>query len=356
MKSVKYIGLDVHQATTTATVLDGTGKRVMRVVMKTESGAMVDFIKGLPGTLHATFEEGTYSGWLYELLVKRVFRLVVCDPRKNALLKSGSKSDAIDSDKLAELLKNGQLKPVYHGEKGAENLKQLVRSYSNLTQDVTRVMGRLKALYRSQVIGCAGKKVYGRRHRSEYYEKLTQAGVRGRAERLYQELDCLQLLRREAKRAMIEEARKNKAMKWLLTIPQFGPVRAAMLMGRVQTPHRFRTKRQFWAYCGMGLETRSSSDYRVVNGQVERKKKPVFVRGLNFNHNHDLKNVFKGAATAASSRSGPWKEFFEKRVESGTPKELARLTLARKMAAVALHVWKKGEAFNAEELLKTSAA
>ena len=52
-------------------------------------------------------------------------------------------------------------------------------------------------------------------------------------------------------------------------------IRVALLIGRVQTPHRFRTKRQFWTYCGLGLETRDSGEYRMVNGQIERKKKPA---------------------------------------------------------------------------------
>ena len=52
------------------------------------------------------------------LVATDVNHLVVCDPRKNALLKDGSKSDRIDARKLAELLRGGQLKPVYHGEHG----------------------------------------------------------------------------------------------------------------------------------------------------------------------------------------------------------------------------------------------
>ena len=81
----------------------------------------------------------------------------------------------------------------------------------------------------------------------------------------------------------------------LQSVPFLGPLRAAMLIGRVQTPHRFRTKRQFWAYCGLALETRDSAEYRIVNGQVERRKRPALIRGLNWNHNHELKNLFKGS-------------------------------------------------------------
>ena len=101
------------------------------------------------------------------------------------------------------------------------------------------------------------------------------------------------------------------------TVPFLGPIRVAVLIARVQTPHRFRTKRQFWAYCGLALETRSSADYRFVNGQLERKKKPAFIRGLNLNHNHDLKNLFKSAATSASGSNGPFAVFYENLLSKG---------------------------------------
>jgi len=240
--------------------------------------AILDFIQGLRGTLHLTFEEGTHSAWLYDLLARRVARVVVCNPRQNALLKAGNKSDRSDARKLAELLRAGLLSPVYHGESSTRTLQELVRSYAALTEDTTRVMGRVKALYRSQAIACAGKKPYGRRHRPEWLSKLSQPGLHRRAERLYEELDALQGLRRAAKRELVMESRKHAAAKLLRTVPLLGAIRAAWLIGRVQTPHRFRTKRQFWAYCGLALETRSSADYRFQDGQLVRAKKPVFIR------------------------------------------------------------------------------
>ena len=106
-------------------------------------------------------------------------------------------------------------------------------------------MSRLKALYRSHAIPATGKKAYGRRHREAWRAQLRGAGLEGRARRLYQELDALQALRREAKRDLMTECRKHKAAKWLRSVPYLGPIRAALLIGRVQTPHRFRTKRQF---------------------------------------------------------------------------------------------------------------
>jgi transposase len=63
-----------------------------------------------------------------------------------------------------------------------------------------------------------------------------------------------------------------------------------------------------------------------------------------------LKNVFKSAATTASAMDGPFRTFYEMRVANGMLPAMARLTLARKMAAIALILWKKGETFAAEHL------
>lgn len=151
--------------------------------------------------------------------------------------------------------------------------------------------------------------------------------------------------------------RKHPASKWLQSVPFLGPLRTAILLGRVKTPFRFRTKRQFWAYCGLAVETLDSGEYSVIDGQIERKKKPGLVRGLNqnHNHNHDLKNLFKGAATTASASNGVFREFYLALLQKGMQPEMARLTLARKIAAIALKIWKKGEMFNPKQLAPQAA-
>ena len=97
MNSEKYIGLDVHQATIVVAVTDSSGKLIMESILETEAATILQFFAGLRGTLAVTFEEGTWSAWLYDLLNPHVDKLVVCNPRKNALLKDGNKSDRIDA-------------------------------------------------------------------------------------------------------------------------------------------------------------------------------------------------------------------------------------------------------------------
>src|SRR6202022_2561546 len=135
MNDAKYIGLDVHQATISVAVLGSGGHLVMELILETKAEVILQFIRGLRGSLHVTFEEGTCAAWLHDLLKSHVANVVVCDPRKNALLKAGNKNDRIDARKLADLLRTGLVSPVYHAENGIRTLKELARSYLALTRD-----------------------------------------------------------------------------------------------------------------------------------------------------------------------------------------------------------------------------
>jgi transposase len=156
MDSTNYIGMDVHNETVSIAVMNSAGKLVMDSILETKAATILQFIQGLRGNLHVTFEEGTWAAWLYDLLKPHVAKIVVCDPRRNALLKEGNKSDQVDARKLVELLRAGLLRPVYHGANGLRTLKELSRSYLTTSKDLTRVMNRLKALYRGWGISCAG--------------------------------------------------------------------------------------------------------------------------------------------------------------------------------------------------------
>ena len=92
-----------------------------------------------------------------------------------------------------------------------------------------------------------------------------------------------------------------------------------------------------------------------MKGQLQRSKKPPQLRGLNQNHNHDLKAIFKGAAMNASRGTGPFHDFCEALLAKGRKPTMARLTLARKIAAITLTIWKKGARFDADHLKQQAA-
>jgi len=347
-RTTKYVALDVHQATTVASVRAENGRVIARTILPTEEPALVEFFRGMRGAIHVAFEEGTQAQWLHDLLAPRVDRVVVCDRRGQP--RPGNKGDQVDADELSELLRRGSLRAVYHGSAHRATLKELTRAYQNLVEDSTRVMQRLKALFRARGIKAPGKRVYHPAARTEWLARLPDGGVRFRAGALYRELDVLRELRPQAKAAMVAEARQDPAWAVLQSIPFFGPVRVAQLVATMQTPWRFRTKRNLWAYSGLAVVTKMTAEYLMVAGRPIRRRRPPMTRGLNRNHNRVLKDVFKGAATAAKSQPGPLKDWYQSRLAGGMPEELASVTLARKLAAIALRLWKKGERYDPAKL------
>ena len=348
-RTVKYVGLDVHQATTVTSVREEGGRVIARATVPTEAGAIREYFRGMRGTIHVAFEEGTQAQWLHNLLVPLVHRVVVCNRRGTT--QQGNKSDQQDADELSDLLRCRKLRAVYHGSAERATLKELARTYQNVVEDSTRVMQRLKALFRARGIRAAGRAVYRADRRAEWLRQLPEPGVRFRAEALYAELEVLQELRPKVKVAMLAEARKDPAWAVLRTIPYLGPVRVALILATMQTPWRFRTKRHLWAYVGLAVVTRTSAEYEIDGPRaVRRRRRFVMTRGLNRNHNRVLKDVFKGAATGAASRAGALQTWYQGLLTRGMREELARVTLARKLVAITLRLWKRGERYDPTQL------
>ena len=209
--SEKYVAMDVHKASVAIGVRDDKGKYMMESIVETKATTLVEFVKGLSGTIHLTFEEGTQSAWLYDLLRPHVAECVVCNPRQNKLLEAGNKGDRVDVQKLSELLYLGGLRPVYHGDHGTRALKELARNYESLVRDRTRVKNRLKAIYRGRGIECPGDEVYNPSKQAPWLKQLAEQGVRQRATSLYSQLESLNVMVTEAQREMLAESRKHKA-------------------------------------------------------------------------------------------------------------------------------------------------
>jgi transposase len=158
-------------------------------------------------------------------------------------------------------------------------------------------------------------------------------------------------LREAARIEMVNQVKSHPGYKVLKQVKTLGPVRIAEIISVVRSPFRFRTKRQFWPYCGLAVRTASSGDFVIIDGKVRRRAKRPATRGLNPNYNRELKNVFKGAALQGIMTE-PFKQYYERLTARGMKPEMARLTLARKIAAITLAVWKKGERFDASRLIQ----
>jgi transposase len=340
----RYIGMDVHAASCTLAVISQTGRRLKDFPVETNGQALVEAVRMIPGHKHVVFEEGLQSAWLYETLRPHVDEIVVAGITESR----GPKSDKRDAYGLAEKLRVGDLdKSVFKAPREFARLRELSRSHMTLVGDVVRVQSRIKSLYRSRGVLVAGVDVYSPRRREEWQKQLSSS-VQTRATRLYDSLDFLLEQKKQAETDLLREAKKHPIVRILETAPGFGPIRAARLVPIVITPHRFRTKRQFWSYCGLGIVTRSSSDWvQTADGAWIKARVPQ-TRGLSRQHNRFLKHIFKGAATTVITQRNkdPIHARYERLLDSGTKPTLAKLSLARMIAATVLRMWKDEEEYD----------
>src|SRR5439155_5134339 len=264
--------------------------------------------------------------------------------------RSGQKDDLRDAFALAEELRIGALESmVFKAPKHFSGLRNAVRAYGMVVSDVVRVKNRLKAVYRSRGISTESD-VYAPRSAARWLAKLP-ATHRRLAESLGQQLEALMPLEKQAEAWLHQEAKAHTIVRKLQTAPGIGPIRTAQLLAIVMTPHRFRTTRQFWSYCGLGIVMRSSSDWVRQNGRWVRAETKQ-TRGLNRNGHPLLKTSFKGAATTVIGQlpAHPLHQGYQRMLNTGVKPNLAKLTVARRIAAAVLAMWKNGEVYDPKRI------
>ena len=338
----RYVGVDSHARSCTLGVVSASGRRLESRVVETNGRSLVEAIRLIPGRVHVCLEEGTQSAWLYELLKPHVAEIVVSMPPKS----KGAKDDKRDAWARAQELRVGAVETrVFKAPQHLAALRAAVRAHSFAVADVVRAKNRLKAVFLSRgIVTDAG--IYEPEHRERWLKKLS-GPYRQLAETLSRQLDLVTPARVDAERWLLSESKSHPIIRKLQTAPGMGPIRTAQVVAIVAVPDRFRTRQQFWSYCGFGIVTRSSADWRPGKGGMERAQN-LSTRGLTRKRQPLLKAVFKGAAMTVITQlpDDPLHAHYQRMIEKGIKPALARLTLARRIAATVLSMWKHQEVYD----------
>jgi len=339
----RYVGLDAHSQSCTLAVMGPSGKRLKSLVVETNGQALVEALRGIPGPIHLCLEEGTQSAWLHELLSPHVAELVVVMPPKS----KGAKDDLRDAWTRADELRTGAIETrVYKAPQHLAALRSAVRAYGFAVRDVVRAKNRLKSVFLSRGL-LTPASIYAATQRQPWLEKL-KPPYRQLAEWLGRQLAQLEPLREEAEEWLLKETKTHPITRTLQTAPGMGPIRTAQLVAIAANPERFRRRQQFWSYCGLSIVTWSSSDWvRGKDNKWERSQVQQ-TRGLTRKRQPLLKSVFKGAATTVITQlpDHPLHKDYLRMLEAGIKPNLAKLTLARRIAATVLSMWKHKEVYD----------
>lgn len=342
----RYIGIDVGTRTSAVGVVGPSGRRLHAEVVETSAPALIASIQRVPGHKYLCLEEGQQSEWLYEVLSPHVDELVVTVPREK---KPGDrcKSDIEDSYQRAEDLRRGAIdKRIYKPSAAFAQVRAALHLHTSLTQDVVRTKNRLRALFNSRGVLLDGDLYKAEPSGDDRLVRLLPVASRPVAVALLAELQAVSALQKQAEARLIEEAKKHRGYRWIVSAPGIGPIRAATILAIVVQPHRFRTSRQFWKYSGLALRTTATGQWLIKRGKPAQARAPL-TRGLQPG-NPLLKTAFKGAAMTITVKLAdtPLGNHYRQLLARNLNEDLARVTLARKLAAIVLALWKNEEEYD----------
>jgi transposase len=332
------IALDTHCEFCEMVAVSNTGKIVQRARCETTIPALVAALEGVRRPRTLTFEEGPLADWLARNLRPHVERLVVCEPRRNALIaKDSDKDDPIDAERLAQLLRGGYLKEVHQAQSLDRTiLKQHVSFYHDRVRERVRQGHQLVAQLRRHGVFASIRDVVDPEERRRLWKQLPPRKVlRNDLDLVLEVYELLVEQEAQLRTELVRLARREEPVRRFQKLPGFGWIRSITFYVYLDTPARFPSKSALWRYCGIGLERRHSGGG------------PLKVR-LTRAGNRRLKDVLLGAArSAAASGDNP---FADKYVywtqEEGMHPSTARRNVARSLASTLWSLWKTGSQYD----------
>jgi len=337
-----YIGADVDSKMTNLAV-ERSGRIVQELCVPTTIPSLAAALQSIRRPRKLALEEGPMAHWLARNLKAVVDELVVCDPRRNALInRDGDSDDRIDARKLAVLLRGGFLRGVYHSDNDRHVLlKQWVGLYHDRVKDAVRQINKIRALCWRHGIHPARGALRNVLTRQDWLGSLGRHPAVRQLEMLFVGFDAVGGQVATSRRTMAGLAKPYRMIEHWQELPGVGPIRAITLYAYLDTPWRFdNNPHKLWKYCGVGLERSSSGKDR--NGRMK-----VGQLQLAWQVNRRLKGALMGAAISAVGQGhNVFAEQYERLVRDGLTAGNALHTVARKMLTVMWGMWKTGTRFD----------
>lgn len=331
-----FIGLDAHSSTSTFAVLDKEGQCVLRKTVDTSEKNLWNVIESINGERILTFEESTISQWLYISLREKVDRLLVCNPTYVAK-KAGAKTDFRDAIHLANELRCGHLKEVFHDNSHWAQLRTSVSGYLDIVQEIVRFKNRLKSVFRAEGLKTDENNFYKNKERCIELKNDSSKFV---ATNLFSQVEFLENEKIKYLDWFKNNQKKYRPIRNLMTIPGISIVRANIITAIVCQPERFRNKHQFWGYCMLVRHIQISAGKIYGNKRVHGRR--------------ELRDIFIGAAESAMRTETTLRDYHDALRAKGISAKDAKVALARKIASLSLHLLKNNDTYNDdyEEYLK----
>jgi transposase len=254
--------------------------------------------------------------------------MLVCNPTYVAK-KQGAKTDFRDALHLADELRAGHLKEVFHDDSHWSQLRVSVSGYQDIVQEIIRFKNRLKSIFRAEAIKTDENSFYKNKDR---VVELSNPSAKFVANNLFSQIDFLEEEKVKYKNLFNENKKKYRPIRNLITIPGINLIRANIITAIICQPARFKNKHHFWGYCMLVRHIQESGGKVYGNKRIHGRR--------------ELRDVFIGAAESALRTETTLRDHYEALRAKGVNHKDAKVNLARKIAALALSLLKNNNTYN----------
>jgi transposase len=247
MENEWFVGLDAHKNSITATTLDSEGHRVDQSRFEARDSELIAYLERIPDPKQVVLEACSVWEHVYDAARSTGAQVVLAHPYKVRVISEASlKSDRVDSQALAELLRLRSVPLAFAPDAPTRDLRQLVRDRTFYKRAAASVKNHLYSFllrrgvpYEDGVLGLKGKR--------EELRKLQLPEVdRGLDVLVHMDATC-----KELDRAIHSAFASSREAQLLATIPGIGELTAVALVAELCPIERFPNVEKLCSYCGL---------------------------------------------------------------------------------------------------------
>ena len=263
MAEATFVGLDVHRKIVVATALDSDGRQLCQEKFGPTDEELAEFLEALPGTKHVALEACSMWEHYYDAATATGASVTLSNPYKTRLIAEASlKSDKVDSEALARLLRLDSLPTAYAPPPEIRALRTLVRDRVFYRRAWTSVANHTYAVLIRKGISYEDGVLRHPRNRAVLHNLGLPEVDRG-----LEVLTDLEGRVRELDREVRQACRESEEARLLQTIPGIGEITALALVAFLCPIERFHTSRQVCSYVGLIPRSYQSAD-REYDGRL----------------------------------------------------------------------------------------
>jgi transposase len=302
-----YSGIDLHSDNCYITTIDHDGTVVKQQRIENDNNRLLDYFHSLPGTHQAVVESTTGWYWLNDLLQDNGIDLVLAHAKYlKAISYAKVKTDKVDSQTLAILLRQGLIPRAHKISRELRGLRDTMRIRLRLVQQRTACLvrlGSIRAKFNGIVPDPYRFQIAVLEHTRDTFTQQILA--------LEQSLHPVLI--------------PNDDIQRLLNIPGIGKLTAFTIYLEIDGIERFDSDKRFFSYCRLVPAADNSNRHMHHHSSKDGNKY--------------LKIAFSGAAVHAIQYYPEYKRFFQKLARRSN-EATARTVVAKELAKIVYYILK----------------